>query len=153
MRFMMRETAQFGPVAALCLALVGFGPAVAQPAAQSTAAAPPAEAPAPAAVAEPAFDRKAVADFYHGKTIRLVVGTGAGASWDRLAWLVARILPKYIPGSPIIVVENQPAAGGRVSATQLYNTAPKDGTAIASFSPSFALEQLLGSDGVTFDIT
>lgn len=153
MRFVMRETAQFGPVVALSLALIAFGPAAAQTAAQPAAAAPTGEAPAPAALAEPAFDRKAVADFYHGKTIRLVVGTAAGASWDRLARLMARILPKYIPGSPIIVVENQPAAGGRVSANQLYNTSPKDGTAIATFSPSFALEQLLGSDGVTFDIT
>ena len=133
MRFMTRKTLQFGSAVALCLALVAFGPAEAQTPTQ--------------------FDKRAVADFYRGNTIRLTVGTAPGASWDRLARLLARILPKHLPGSPTIIVENLTAAGGLVAANQLYNNSPKDGTAIATFVPSFALDQLLGREGVMFDIT
>ncbi len=54
----------------------------AKPAAPASPAAPsPAASPSPVAspAAKPAaFDERAVADFYRGKTLRLVVGTGVG---------------------------------------------------------------------------
>ncbi len=42
--------------------------------------------------AKPAFDEKAVADFYRGKTVRIVVGFSAGGGYDQYSRLIARHL-------------------------------------------------------------
>jgi tripartite-type tricarboxylate transporter receptor subunit TctC len=114
----------------------------AKPAATTAPAAPaakPTEAPKPAAPAAPAaapaakVDTKAIADFYSGKTVRIIVGFEAGGGYDTYARLISRHLPKHIPGNPNIVVENQPGAGSLISANNLYRNAPKDGTQMAHF--------------------
>ncbi|MBM2806190.1 MAG: efflux transporter protein, partial [Deltaproteobacteria bacterium] len=43
--------------------------------------------------------------FYQGKTIRLVAGTPAGSVYDLYARMVAQFIPKYIPGTPNIIVQ------------------------------------------------
>ncbi len=52
-----------------------------------------------------------VAAFYKGKVVRLIVGIGVGSGYDINARLLARYLPKYIPGNPSVIVQNQPGAG------------------------------------------
>jgi tripartite-type tricarboxylate transporter receptor subunit TctC len=94
-----------------------------------------------------------VASFYRGKTVHIIVGTVAGGTFDRLARLAARFMPKYIPGNPNIIVENMESAGGRVSANHLYNAAPKDGTVLATFNPGLVNAQLMGEQGVQYDAT
>ena len=37
---------------------------------------------------------------------------------------------RQIPGNPKIIVKNRPGAGSLLLANELYNTLPKDGTAI-----------------------
>jgi tripartite-type tricarboxylate transporter receptor subunit TctC len=37
-------------------------------------------------------------NFFAGKTIRIIVGTGSGGGYDGAARLTARYLGKYIPG-------------------------------------------------------
>jgi tripartite-type tricarboxylate transporter receptor subunit TctC len=53
-----------------------------------------------------------VANFYRGKQIRFIVGSAAGGTYDLLARIVARHMGAHIPGEPLIVVQNQPTAGG-----------------------------------------
>ena len=53
----------------------------------------------------------AVADFYRGKQVKLIVGYGPGGGYDVYARLLARHLGRYIPGNPAIVVQNMPGAG------------------------------------------
>lgn len=48
--------------------------------------------------------------FYEDKTIRIVDYGTAGGGSDLLARLVARHLPKQIPGNPQVVVQNMPGA-------------------------------------------
>jgi len=38
------------------------------------------------------------APFYEGKTIRIMVGVSAGGGFDNEARILARHMPKYIPG-------------------------------------------------------
>jgi tripartite-type tricarboxylate transporter receptor subunit TctC len=71
-----------------------------------------------------------VANFYHGRQIRFVVGSAAGGTYDLLARIVAQHMPAYIPGNPSIIVQNQATAGGLVMANQLYALGPKDGTVV-----------------------
>ena len=55
-----------------------------------------------------AAEKASVADFYKGKTIKLFVGFSPGGGFDIVGRIVARNLPKYIPGRPRVVVINRP---------------------------------------------
>jgi tripartite-type tricarboxylate transporter receptor subunit TctC len=87
----------------------------------------------------PAF----AADFYEGKRINLIVGADAGGGHDLYARLIARHMPKYIPGKPTIVVQNMPGAGSAKAAEYLATTAPKDGTAFGAIFPGAIIGPLL----------
>jgi tripartite-type tricarboxylate transporter receptor subunit TctC len=94
----------------------------------------------------------AVADFYKGKVVSLVVGYGSGGGYDVYGRLVAAHLGKYIPGNPTVLVQNMPGAGSLRSVNYLYNTAPKDGTIIATFARDMPLLGLIGNNpNVRFD--
>ena len=94
-----------------------------------------------------------VADFYRGKQIRLVIGSEASSSFDQFARVVGAHITKYIPGNPIIVFQNMVGAAGRLSANWLFNLAPKDGTALATFSEGMPIEQARKQEGIRFDVT
>ena len=89
-------------------------------------------------------------NFYAGKTIRIIVGTGSGGGYDGAARLTARYLGKYIPGNPSFVVENMPGASGIKATNYLYAAAAKDGTVIATVNNSMPVYQAIGQDGVRF---
>jgi tripartite-type tricarboxylate transporter receptor subunit TctC len=86
----------------------------------------------------------AQADFYRGKTVELIISTGAGAGHDHNARVVARHLGNHIPGNPTIVPKNMPGAGHIRAASYVYSQAPKDGTTIGTFIPIFVMAQILG---------
>jgi tripartite-type tricarboxylate transporter receptor subunit TctC len=75
---------------------------------------------------------QSVADFYKGKTIRLIVGIAVGSGYDVNSRLLARHLGKHIPGNPTIVVQNQPGAGSVTMTAQLQSQGPFDGTVIGA---------------------
>jgi tripartite-type tricarboxylate transporter receptor subunit TctC len=81
-----------------------------------------------AAAVAPAKAADDVAPFYGGKQIRFIIGSAPGGTYDVLAWIVARHMAAHIPGHPLIIVQNQPAAGGLVMTNQLYALGPNDGT-------------------------
>jgi tripartite-type tricarboxylate transporter receptor subunit TctC len=83
-------------------------------------------------------------DYYAGKTISFIVGTDTGGGFSIYARAIAKHLPRYIPGNPMIVVRNMPGAGGAVASTWLYQMASRDGTVIGSVSPNAILAKLLG---------
>jgi tripartite-type tricarboxylate transporter receptor subunit TctC len=83
------------------------------------------------------------ADYYAGKTIEWTVGADVGGGYDIYSRTIAKHLPRYIPGSPVIVVKNLPGAGSAKAATFLAQVAPKDGTAIGSLMPGGVIGPLL----------
>ncbi len=107
---------------------------------------------AAAAPAKSGFDEKAVADFYHGKTVRIVVGFSAGGGYDQYSRLIARHLAKYIPGNPAVIVDNMAGAGSIIAANHTFNAAPKDGTVIGNISGPIILEQLFANPAVQYDM-
>jgi len=88
----------------------------------------------------------AVADFYRGKQVNVIVGYGTGGGYDVYARLFARHLARHIPGNPTVVVQNMPGAGSLRSVNYIYNTAAKDGTAIATFARDMPLIGLIGNN-------
>jgi len=90
-------------------------------------------------------------DFYKGKTVSLVIGYSVGGGYDAYARMLARYLGKYIPGRPNVVAQNMTGAGSLKAASYIYGVAPKDGTAIGTFSRSLAIAPLIGK--AEFDST
>src|SRR5579871_841764 len=80
-------------------------------------------------LADPAH-AQGVADFYRGKTVRLIVGFGPGGGYDQNARLLARYLGDYIPGKPTVVVQNMPGASSLKAVQYLDNGALTDGTVV-----------------------
>jgi tripartite-type tricarboxylate transporter receptor subunit TctC len=105
-----------------------------------------------ASAAAPGYSEKAVADFYRGKTVRIVVGFSAGGGYDQYSRVIARHVSKHIPGNPAIIVDNMAGAGSIIAANHTYNAAPKDGTLIGNISGPIVLEQLFGNAAVQFDM-
>ena len=89
--------------------------------------------------------------FYRGKTLRVVVGSSAGNTQDQMTRLVARYLPKYIPGHPNVVVENMSGASSMIAANYLFKVAKGDGLTIGTVSRALYFDQLVGRKEVQFD--
>jgi tripartite-type tricarboxylate transporter receptor subunit TctC len=97
-------------------------------------------------------NRSPAADFYRGKTVSIIVGSGAGGGFDTTARLIARHIGKHIPGTPTVIVVNMPGGGGLVAANHVFSAAPKDGTVIGLFHEAQMMNQLTGGEGVNFDL-
>jgi len=89
--------------------------------------------------------------FYRGKTLRVVVGSSAGNTQDQMTRLVARYLPKYLPGHPNVVVENMSGASSMIAANYLFKVAKGDGLTIGTVSRALYFDQLVGRKEVQFD--
>jgi tripartite-type tricarboxylate transporter receptor subunit TctC len=103
------------------------------------------------ALAPPARAQEAVAEFYRGRTVNLIVGYSSGGGYDTYARVVARHLGRHIPGNPSIVPQNMPGAGSLKAANYLFNVAPKDGGTIGMFGRGLAMEPMIGSSPTQFD--
>ncbi|MGH7851948.1 MAG: Bug family tripartite tricarboxylate transporter substrate binding protein [Candidatus Binatia bacterium] len=90
--------------------------------------------------------------FYQGKTIRVVVGFTSGGFYDRWSRLLARFVPKHLPGNPEMIVQNMPGAGGLIAANHVYNVARPDGLTIGMTSYGMYLDQLVGRKEVQYDV-
>jgi tripartite-type tricarboxylate transporter receptor subunit TctC len=99
----------------------------------------------------PAMAQDDIAQFYQGKTVRMVVGVAAGSGYDINARALARHMSEHIPGKPVIVVQNQPGAGSISMTNQLYNVGPFDGTVIGAAFGGMPTAPLLTPEGVKFD--
>ncbi|HKN10292.1 MAG TPA: hypothetical protein VJ376_12540, partial [Pseudomonadota bacterium] len=93
----------------------------------------------------------AVADFYKGKEIKLIISTTVGGGYDIYARIVARHLAEHIAGNPAIVPQNMPGAGGIAAANYMYNLAPRDGTVVCLLQNTVALEPFYANKQAQFD--
>ena len=59
----------------------------------------------------------ALAQFYKGKTITMIINYPAGGPADIEGRIVAQHLPNHIPGKPTVVIKNVSGAGGISAAT------------------------------------
>lgn len=92
-----------------------------------------------------------IADFFHGKTISMVIATAPGGDYDLRARLVARHMGRHIPGNPAIVPRNMPGGVGIQAANYMATVAPQDGTVLHAIMQNMSTHQALGGAGVEFD--
>lgn len=94
---------------------------------------------------------EAVADFYRGRTVTILLGTGPGATYDLYARVLATHMGGHIPGAPTLTVQYMPGAGGLKATNYLYNAAPRDGSMIATLFGSLPQLQMLRPEAAKYD--
>src|SRR5580704_11073889 len=90
-----------------------------------------------------AFSQTALAQFYKGKTITMIINYPAGGPSDIEGCIVAQHLPAHIAGKPTIVIKNVGGAGGVIGTNQLAEAAPNGET--MGFFTIDVVAQLLGN--------
>ena len=91
------------------------------------------------------------ADFYRGKTVRMLVGSPPGGGYDLYARLLAPHLASKI--SATVIVENKDGNGGLAALATLL-VRPEDGLTIMHASAEAAImSQMLERPGATWDVT
>jgi hypothetical protein len=81
-----------------------------------------------AALAVGVVSDSALAQFYRGKTITMIINYPAGGPSDIEGRIIAQHLPTHIPGKPTIVIRNVGGAGGVIGTNQLGEAAPNGET-------------------------
>src|SRR3979409_95304 len=90
-------------------------------------------------------------DFYAGKPLTIICGYPPGGGVDAGARLIARHLPRFIPGNPAVVVQNMPGAGGLLAANHLYAKAERSGLTVGLPGRDWTLTPTLQQPGGLFD--
>jgi len=103
-------------------------------------------------LAMPSLGRAQTPNF-QGKTVTIIVGTGAGDLYDLYARAIALFMGKYLPGNPNVLVQNMPGAGHMIAANYVYNVAKPDGLTMGAINAGLYFEQLIGRAEVKFDWT
>jgi tripartite-type tricarboxylate transporter receptor subunit TctC len=93
----------------------------------------------------------AQANFYQGKTIRIVIGYQPGDNHDLWARTYGQFLGKHIAGNPDFVAQNMPGAGSMIAANHVYNLTKPDGLTLGSIGGALFMAQLTGRKEVQFD--
>jgi len=95
-------------------------------------------------LATAAHGQDAVAQFYKGQTVTIIVGSSAGGGYDLYGRMIARHLGRHIPGNPTVAVRNMPGAASNLAAGHVYSVAPKDGSVIGAIFMGAVVEPLFG---------
>jgi tripartite-type tricarboxylate transporter receptor subunit TctC len=101
-------------------------------------------AAASGSLALPAMAQDAMAQFYGGKQLDMIIGAAPGGGFDTYARLYARHMGNHIPGKPSFVPKNMPGAGSNKAAQFIYSVAPKDGTVMGAVFSGAIVQPLLG---------
>ena len=92
-----------------------------------------------------------IADFYHGRTISLILSAGAGGGYASYALAFAPYFSAHIPGHPQIIIQNMPGGGGIRAMLHLDSVAPKDGTTLGLVHSSVPFAPIYGIKAASFD--
>jgi tripartite-type tricarboxylate transporter receptor subunit TctC len=92
-------------------------------------------------------------EFYRGKRMTMITSASVGGGYDQYARLLAKHMPRFIPGNPTIVVQNMVGADGIRAANYLYNVAARDGSVVGGLSRNNGLTHFYdpGNQAAQFD--
>jgi tripartite-type tricarboxylate transporter receptor subunit TctC len=83
--------------------------------------------------------------------MRFTVVYEPGGTYDLYSRLIADYLQRHIPGSPALVLQYMPGAGGLVGTLNLYEKSPQDGSVIGMVPRDIAVNQMLHPDEARYD--
>lgn len=102
------------------------------------------------AVAPSLVSADKIADFYEGKTVKIVIGASMGGAYGLYAQLLSRHVSKYLPGAPTVVVQAMPGGGGNKAMNYTYNAGVQDGS-VASIVQISVVQETLFNPKVRFN--
>jgi len=89
---------------------------------------------------------------YEGKTLRMIIPSGAGGGYDAYARALAAHIADHLPGKPSIVNQNMPGASGMIAVNwSATDNAPKDGSVLIATYNSLLLEPLFNNPQAKYD--
>ncbi len=89
---------------------------------------------------------------YEGKTLRMIIPSGAGGGYDAYARALAAHIGDHLPGKPTIVNQNMPGASGMIAINWSYSdNAPKDGSVLIATYNSLLVEPLFNNPQAKYD--
>lgn len=93
-----------------------------------------------------------VEQFYSGRTVTILVGSGSGGITDTSARVIAAHIEQEIPGGPTVIVQNMPGGGGVTMTNHLYRSASKDGSVLGYSLPAVVTAQLMEPNRAKYDV-
>ncbi len=91
------------------------------------------------------------ADFFKGKTIRMVVGFGPGGGYDIYARMIAPYIAQRLDAK--VVVENTPGAGSMTAMNNIYAAEPDGLRMMLAHGTASGLAQITDSPSVRFQLS
>lgn len=92
-----------------------------------------------------------VEEFYRGKQVKFIIHSNPGGAYDSWARLIAPYISKYLPGTPTVLPQNMPGAGGIIAANHLYLRAPRDGSVIGMIGRNLPYQAAMKVENVKYD--
>lgn len=94
---------------------------------------------------------QSAAEFYNGRNVTMMLGTGAGGTYALHAQIFKGFFQKYLPPGATLVLQYKPGGGGSKMANYLYNVAPRDGSFFGFPLKYIAVNKTLGRKGLKYD--
>jgi tripartite-type tricarboxylate transporter receptor subunit TctC len=92
-------------------------------------------------------------DYYEGKTITIFAGRPPGGSIDSTTRLVSEYFGRHVPGTPTVLPDNRPGAGGVVLGNYIHDQAPANGLELGiPGRTSFILSPITGNDKALYKL-
>jgi tripartite-type tricarboxylate transporter receptor subunit TctC len=82
----------------------------------------------------------------------MYIGTSAGGGHDAYGRALAAVLPRHLPGAPVVTARNMPAGDGMALANLVNASAPRDGSVLAISPAELYLPQVLSPGKFGFDV-
>lgn len=99
----------------------------------------------------PVAGQAADANYFKGKTMKIIVPYGPGGTYDQYAQTFSAHLGKHLPGNPTVIVQHMPGAGGVNAMNWAYTVMPKDGLSMITPIDNSVVNQLMRPDKMRYD--
>ncbi len=82
--------------------------------------------------------------YYKGKQLKFIIRSAPGGGFDLYSRLLGAHMVRHLPGTPTLLAQNMPGAGGLQAVNYLAEIAPHDGTYLTMTSQALPMDQALG---------
>ena len=82
------------------------------------------------------------AEFYKGRTVKIIQGYGVGGTYGKSSTMLGNYL-KSVIGASSVIAQSMPGAGGLKMTNYVYNVAPKDGSVLVMLPDTLVITELL----------
>jgi tripartite-type tricarboxylate transporter receptor subunit TctC len=96
-----------------------------------------------------AANAQSAADFYKGKTLKIIFGFGVGGTYGKYSQILAQYLAPYL-GAEKVITQSMPGAGGIKATNYVYNVASKDGLTLFMPPDTLIISELLRPKAVKY---